>query len=103
MSKEVKTKKVEQQLAIGDDVWNRVVQIIQEGMLMGVDVTDLMRQIRVCFWDADEGTVHLTKSYIQQVKDGHKRMVAEAAELKAKKEDSKVINLSILDGGKADE
>lgn len=84
MSKDTKTK--EEQLIIGDDVWNRVVQIIQEGMLMGVDVTDMMRQIRVCRWEADDDALHLTEDYRRQVREGHEQMVREAERLKAQQD-----------------
>lgn len=82
MSNNMKINETEQ-LLVGDDVWNRVVQIVQEGMLTGVDVTDLLRQIRVCRWESDMGSVHLTRSYMKQVKEGHERMVDESTKLKA--------------------
>ena len=69
---------------IGDDVWNRVVQIVQEGMLMGVDVTDMMRQIRVHVHE--DATVHLTPEYIEMVKGHHQAMLQQAEALQAQKQ-----------------
>lgn len=101
MSKDMKTKE-EQSLIIGDDVWNRVVQIIQEGMMMGVDVTDLMRQIRVCFWDADPNTLHLTEDYRKMVREGHQQMIRDAEKLRTQDaEGSKTFSLIGIDGGKS--
>lgn len=75
MSKEKK------ELVFEDQVWNRVVQIIQEGMLMGTDVTDLLRQIRVEV--GPKGDLVLTETYRTQVVEGYDRMVKEAERLKA--------------------
>lgn len=36
-----------QELKFADSIWHRVVQIVQEAMLTGVDCSDLLRQIRV--------------------------------------------------------
>lgn len=83
MSKKTETKK---ELVLADDVWNRVVQIIQEGMLMGIDVTDLLRQIRVEPGDPNTNLLVLTASYRKQVKEGHERMLAEAERLRAERE-----------------
>lgn len=66
---------------IADDVWNRVVQIVQEGMLMGVDVTDMMRQIRVNL--TDDGLIHLTPAYIEMVKGHHQKMLHNVDAIKA--------------------
>lgn len=75
--------------ALRDDVLNRLVQIVQEAFLTGVDCTDLLRQIRLEVTDSASlelesgqslGRHHLlslTSDYRQQVKEGHERMVAE--------------------------
>ncbi len=75
--------------AMRDDVWNRVVQIVQEAFLTGVDCTDLLRQIRLEVTDTanleltsgqslgQHNLLSLTPEYRQQVKEGHDRMLAE--------------------------
>jgi hypothetical protein len=76
-----KTMSEKKEHVIGDDVWNRVVQIVQEGMLMGVDVSDMMRQIRVNV--NDDGSIHLTQGYIEMVKGHHQAMLLQAEALQA--------------------
>lgn len=65
--------------AISDSVIARIVQIIQEGMILGIDVSDLMRQIRVT---AVDGNLVLTDVYKQQVKDMHEKLLQQAEGLK---------------------
>ena len=64
----------EKVLVVGDDVWNRVVQIVQEAMLTATDCTDLLRQIRV---SSDGATVSLTAEYRKMISDNYARMVEE--------------------------
>lgn len=62
--------------AMKDEVWHRVVQIVQEALLTGVDCSDLLRQVRV--QESKSGSeLELTPEYVQQVKEGYDRMVAE--------------------------
>ncbi len=63
---------------LSDNVIARVVQILQEGMMSGTDITDHMRMIRV---DVDgEGKLQLTDAYLQQVQAGFEKINAEMAE-----------------------
>jgi hypothetical protein len=63
--------------ALSDHVIARIVQIIQEGFLLGIDVTDLMRQIRV---EPDGGQLVLTAAYKAQVKEMQERLAKQAAQ-----------------------
>lgn len=67
---------------ISDLVWARVVQIVQEGLVTGVDVTDLMRQIRVEQPNKNSNVLELTSAYRKQVKESHERMIAEVEKRK---------------------
>lgn len=62
-----------------DEVWHRVVQIIQEAMLMGIDCVDLLRMIEVTHGEGNE--LVLTERYIQQVEQMHAKWLAEAERL----------------------
>lgn len=63
---------------LSDNVIARVVQILQEGMMSGTDITDHMRMIRV---EADgEGKLQLTDAYLQQVQTGFEKINAEMAD-----------------------
>lgn len=65
---------------LSDQVIGRIAQIVQEGLLLGVDVVDIMRQMRV---EPDESCqlVVLTAPYITQVKEMHQKLLAQAEEL----------------------
>lgn len=60
-------------LKLSDNVISRLAQILQEGLLMGIDVVDLMRTIELEV--APGNMVDLTVEYMQSVKDGHQRML----------------------------
>jgi hypothetical protein len=77
-------------LKLSDSVIARIAQIVQEGMLLGVDVVDLMRQITVEPM-ADCQTLDLTPEYAQSVKEMHKKLLDEAAEHQKVRDDSKII------------
>ena len=72
---EKKDSEAPQVYSFDDDVWHRVVQIVQEAMLTGVDCADLLRQIRV--QNSPKGLT-LTSQYRQMIKEHHKKLVAEA-------------------------
>jgi len=78
---------MEQQFGLSDQVIARIAQIVQEGMLLGVDVVDLLRQIRVTREVTEDGVgtgqLVLTDDYRRQVKVMHDRLVAEAERLQA--------------------
>ncbi len=66
---------------VSDSVWHRVVQIIQEAMITGVDCADLMRQIRLTTSE-DTTTLVLTQAYEKQVHEMHAKYLSEAENLK---------------------
>lgn len=70
-------------------VWARVVQIIQEAMLMGVDCVDLLRQIEVCEDPEAPGTLVLTHEYASQIEKMHATWLKNALELQASEENEK--------------
>lgn len=70
---------MEKTLAFNDEVWHRVVQVVQEAILTGVDCTELLREIRVT--EGTAGDLVLTEAYKTQVKEKHAEMVARAASL----------------------
>jgi len=62
---------------LSDSVIARIAQILQEGMLLGVDVVDLMRQIEV--EPAPDGaTLDLTPAYTILVTEMHEKLLEEA-------------------------
>lgn len=67
------------EFAIADEVWHRVVQIVQEAMITGVDCADIMRQVRVKV--GDNGDLVLTEAYKQMVNDNYDRMLRDAEEM----------------------
>lgn len=66
---------------VSDSVWHRVVQIIQEAMITGVDCADLMRQVRLTVSD-DNSTLVLTSAYEKQVSEMHAKYLSEVDNLK---------------------
>ena len=64
-----------------DNVIARVAQVIQEGMLLGVDVVDLMRQIEV--EPVGPAELELTKEYAQRVADHHEILLKKLEEMQA--------------------
>jgi exoribonuclease R len=80
-----KQVRVKTSFRFDDSVIARIVQILQEGMIMGVDVTDLMRQIRVEEATDGESLVQ-TEAYRLQVKETHDKLLKQADELKAKRQ-----------------
>lgn len=75
---------------LNDNVLHRVVQILQEALLTGVDVSDLMRQIRLV--DGSEpGTLDLCPKYVENVAAGYAKMQAEAEALQAARNNKQII------------
>jgi hypothetical protein len=64
-----------------DTVWHRVVNIVQESMLTGVDCADLLRQMRVQPDAADPSVLVLTPAYEAQVRATHAKLLQQAKEL----------------------
>jgi hypothetical protein len=65
---------------IADEVWHRIVQIIQEAMLEGVDCADLLRMVRVAASDTTDELV-LTEEYKQSVKEMHEKLLEQAKQI----------------------
>ncbi len=63
------------------DVWARVIQIIQEAMLMGVDCVDLLRQVEVVEDPEQPGTLILSPEYVTQVERMHQAWLEKAMTL----------------------
>jgi hypothetical protein len=70
-----------------DNVIARIAQIVQEGMLTGTDVVDLMRQIIVK--TTEEGSVDLTDEYMASIRQHHENLVKQAKELQRKSSSKK--------------
>lgn len=66
---------------ISDEVWNRVVQIIQEGMISLTDVTDGLRRVRVETSASDLGKLVLTSRYKEEYKKMQDALVEEGKTL----------------------
>jgi hypothetical protein len=63
-----------------DTVLMRIVQIIQEAMLMGVDCVDIMRQVEVEF-SPEENKLVLTEDYKKMIVEHHEKWLEEAEKL----------------------
>jgi hypothetical protein len=64
--------------SLSDNVIARIVQILQEGLMTGTDITDHMRMIRV--ETDDEGKLQLSADYVKQVNEGYEKLNAEMLE-----------------------
>jgi hypothetical protein len=71
-----------QNLKFDDSVWYRVVQIVQEALLMNVDCVDLLRMIRVQV-EESSGDLVLTEDYQKQVENMHNKWLEAAVNLQA--------------------
>lgn len=80
-----------EELKFADSVWHRVVQIVQEAMLTGVDCADLLRQVRVVTDPSDPSVLVLSTSYQRQIKEMHTKMLNTARELQAQQSGNKFI------------
>lgn len=78
-------------MKFADGVWHRVVQIVQEAMLTGVDCADLLRQVRVVPDETDSGTLILSIDYQKQVKEMHEKMLQQARDAAASQTGNKFI------------
>jgi hypothetical protein len=73
-----------QELELSDGVWARVVQVIQEGILFGQDVVDILRLVRVRPDETNPNVLVLSPAYEARVKEMHVKLVEEAKRLKEK-------------------
>ena len=78
-------------MKFADSVWHRVVQIVQEAMLTGVDCADLLRQIRVVSDSSDDSLLVLSDEYQAQVRNMHDKMLQQAREIEASQTGNKFI------------
>jgi hypothetical protein len=79
------------QLKFADSVWHRVVQIVQEAMLTGVDCSDLLRQVRVVPDETDDHVLVLSSDYQKQVREYHEKMLDQAREIQAQTHGNKFL------------
>jgi hypothetical protein len=76
-----------------DTVLMRIVQIIQEAMLMGVDCVDIMRQVEVEY-SSEENKLVLTEDYKKMVVDHHEKWLEEAEKLLKEQDQQESQNVS---------
>lgn len=76
------------QYGLSDQVIARIAQIIQEGMFLGIDCVDLLRQIRMTA--GDDASLYLTEDYKNTVKVMHDKLLADVDRLKAEQDGSEV-------------
>lgn len=74
-----------------DSVWHRVVQIVQEAMLTGVDCADLLRQVRVVSDPSDSHVLILSVDYQRQVREMHEKMLQQAKDMASQQRNNKFI------------
>ena len=67
-------------MKLDDSVLCRIVQIVQEGFLMGIDVADLMRQIVLIPSEIDSQNLVLDPDYVIFVEKMHEKYLVEAAQ-----------------------
>ena len=67
-----------------DGVISRIAQILQEAILLGVDIVDILRQVEV-HPGVDGKTLELTQEYSKRVADMHNKLVDEAFEKQKQK------------------
>jgi hypothetical protein len=78
------------EMKFADSVWHRVVCIVQEAMLTGVDCADLLRQVRVVT-DPDTDSLILSPEYQKQVREMHEKMLKQAREAQSAQSGNKFI------------
>lgn len=66
---------------LADSVLHRVIQMLQEAMLIGVDIADLMRQMELKPDENDPHVLVLSEEYLEQIKRWHKQLLADAERL----------------------
>lgn len=74
-------------LGLSDGVIARIVNIIQEAMLLGCDCVDLLRMIRVCNDSQNPLQLVLTEEYEQQVGKMHAQWLENAEKLQSEQQE----------------
>jgi hypothetical protein len=80
---------------VSDDVIARIIQIVQEAFLTGIDCLDIMRQIELEVSDDDAAVLTLPQAYIRRVAEGYVRMAEHAEELKNNKSNEKTFTFDV--------
>ena len=77
-------------MKFSDNVISRIAQIVQEGMLLGLDVVDLMRQIEVEPVNLVNGTteLELTTEYSRNIREHYENLLNDAEKIKASREEN---------------
>ena len=70
---------------LSDNIIARIAQILQEGLLLGIDVVDLLRQVEVEV-APDGQELNLTEGYLARVLEHHRKLIEEAEHLKSRNE-----------------
>jgi len=66
---------------LDDVVISRLAQMLQEALLLGYDIVDNMRTLRVV--EGDDGKLTLDPTYVEAVKKEHELLQKRAEELQA--------------------
>ena len=80
-----------QQLGLSDAVIARICQVVQECMLLGIDVVDLLRMIRVCPDTQNVNQLVLTPEYEKQVESMHDSWLERAEKLQLEQQENEVV------------
>lgn len=75
-----------QKFKLSDSVLQRIVQIVQEGMLLAGDVVDLLRQLELEACSDDPAKLVLTGEYVELVRRSHDELLQRADEFKLSRE-----------------
>jgi len=79
------------QLSLSDAVIARICQVVQECMLLGIDVVDLLRMIRVCPDSQNVNQLVLTPEYEKQVESMHEAWLEKAEKLHLEQQEGEAV------------
>lgn len=83
-----------QDYKLSDEILYRIVQILQEAILMGIDVTDMLRMIRVTTNETDQ--LVLSDAYKQQVEKMHEKWLDNVAKLQSEQQTQSESNTKLI-------
>lgn len=89
---------------LSDETLSCLIQSFQAAMLTGIDISDLMRSIRVEQIDSDPGVLHPTASYINifnETMDQLMERALEAEALECTPEEKNTLFTAVLQGAEA--
>jgi len=72
---------MEKTYTLDDVVISRIAQMLQEALLLGLDIVDNMRTLRVV--EGESGKLTLDPIYVEAVKKEHEMLQARAVELQS--------------------